>query len=154
MAAVNFAQRHLVILALGASAACGGGLPRGTAPSPSSPDATIEQFLAAANAGDLDAMALLWGDERGPSSLTNVIPRDERQRRLTIIQRLLRSDSHQITTRNTTNPQLPVITVALTQGTRRFAVPFTMVQPRNGGWLIREIGLEDAMPQIAPGQRN
>jgi hypothetical protein len=149
MAVVTFSHRHLVILALASTVACGGhpGLP-----SPVSPDQTVEQFLVAANANDLEAMALLWGDEHGPSSVTNTIPIPERIQRLTIMQRLLHSDNHLITATNASDPSKRVITVALTQGTRRFAVPFTVVPTRAGGWLIREIGLEAAMPQ--PGSRN
>lgn len=147
--------RQLVILGVALTAACGGGGHTGTvAPEPPTPEAAVEQFLTAANAGDLDAMALAWGDERGPSSQTNVIPREERVRRLTIMQRLLASDSHQITATNNSDPTKLVVTVAMSQGTKRFAVPFTVVRSRNGGWLVKEIDLAPAMPSAGPRQPN
>ena len=46
-----------------------------------------------------------------------------------------------------------VLTVALSQGTRRVAVPFTLVPSRAGGWLIREIGLDAAMPSQGGGSQ-
>lgn len=154
MAAVTFSLRHLVILGLGATVACGGRRTGVVAPAPPTPEATIEQFLTAANAGDLEGMAMVWGDERGPSAVTNVIKRDERQRRLTIMQRLLHSDNHTITATDHSNMARPVLTVAMSQGTHRFAVPFTLVRSRGGGWLINEIDLAAAMPQAGPRQPN
>lgn len=145
MLVVTFSHRHLVILALATTVACGGRSAE-QAPSPASPDQTIEQFLAAVNAADLERMATLWGDERGPESATRTMPMEQRQQRLTIIQRMLRSDSHIITATDATNPARRVVTVAMTQGNRRFAVPFTVVPARSGGWLVKEIGLDAAMP--------
>lgn len=138
-------RRHLFILAALTVSACGGRRAN-YAPSPSSPDQSIEQFLAAANAADLDRMAMLWGNERGPEGVTRSFPEQERLQRLTIMQRMLRSDTHMITATDATDPSKRVLTVAMTQGTRRFAVPFTLVQTRAGGWVIKEIGLDAAMP--------
>jgi hypothetical protein len=110
------------------------------------PDQAVEQFLGAVNATDLDAMAMLWGTERGPEGVTHSLPQTERQQRLTVMQRMLRSDNHMITGTDATDPSKRIVTVAITQGTRRFAVPFTLVPTRAGGWIIREIGLDAAMP--------
>lgn len=138
-------RRHLFILAALSVAACGGGRAN-FAPSPSTPDQSVEQFLAAVNAADLERMAMIWGNERGPEGVTHSLPQEERMQRLTIMQRMLRSDNHMITATDATDPSRRVLTVAMTQGTRRFAVPFTLVQSRAGGWVIREIGLDAAMP--------
>ena len=142
MAAVTFSHRHLVILALSAAVACGGQRPA-AAPAPSAPSETVEQFLAAANASDLDRMGALWGDEHGPnrSGSQNV-----RTQRLTIMQHLLHGESHEVVATDVTNPARPRLSVAITQGTRRFTVPFTLVQSRYGGWLVNEIGIDQAMP--------
>lgn len=150
MGAVTFSHRHLVMLALGTVVACGRGTTGTVSPSPATPEATVEQFLTAANASDLDAMAVLWGDERGPSSYTNVIPREERMQRLTIMQRLLHSDTHTLSGTSSADPAKPVVTVAMAQGTRNFTVPFTLVRQRAGGWIIREIDLGAAMPAGGP----
>ncbi len=145
MAVVNFPHRHLVILAVASAVACGG--PHANvAPSPATPDQTIEQFLTAVNASDLDQMAMLWGTQRGPEGVTHSRPDAERIQRLTIMQRMLRSDSHMITATDATDPSRRVVSVAMTTGTRRFVVPFTVVPTRAGGWLIQEIGLDAAMP--------
>ena len=142
MAAVTFSHRHVVILALGASLACGGQHPAG-APAPAVPAETVEQFLAAVNAVDLDRMGTLWGDENGPnrSGSQNV-----RTQRLTIMQRLLHGESHEVVATDVTTPARPRLSVAITQGTRRFTVPFTLAQSRYGGWLVKEIGIDQAMP--------
>jgi len=140
------------MLGLAVTAACGGQRSSSVAPAPATPQATITQFLTAANAGDLEAMGQLWGDEKGPVPANNENERQQRNQRLTIMQRLLRSDSFQITETSIANPPRPVLTVAMSQGTRRFSVPFTMAQPRSGGWLIADIGLEAAMPAGGPRQ--
>jgi len=149
MPAVTSAHRLLTMLALGALASCRGPNPRG-APSPVTPEAAIEQFLDATNAGDLERMATLWGSEAGPSNVTNQIPARDRVQRLTIMHRLLRNDSRRLAGSDNTQPSRPVRTYEIVQGTRRFQVPFTCVTSRYGGWLIQEIGLEAAMPTAGP----
>ena len=153
MAVVRFPHRHLAILGLLATVAACGGRRAVAGPSPASPDQTIEQFLSAVNASDLERMSTLWGDERGPVSASNAMSEAERNQRLTIMQRMLRSDSHLITATDATDPAKRVVSVAMTQGQRRFVVPFTVVPTRAGGWLIREIGLDAAMPSASAGQR-
>jgi len=146
---VTIAHRTLAVASLGLVLGCAGRA-GDVAPSPATPEATIELFLDAVNAGDLDRMATLWGDERGPSSATNRIPRAQRAQRLAIIQRLLRSDGRRLVSSENTMPAAPVRTYELSQGTRRFSVPFTCVPSPHGGWLIREIGLDSAMPSGGP----
>src|SRR5690242_6154046 len=150
MAAVRFPHRHLAILGLLATlAGCGGRGRVAAAASPATPDQTIEQFLSAVNATDLDRMATLWGDQRGSVASRNDMSDAERNQRLTIMQRMLKSDSHLITSTDATDPTKRVVSVALIQGSRRFVVPFTVVPTRAGGWLIREIGLDAAMPSAS-----
>jgi hypothetical protein len=149
MAAVTFSHRHLVIAGLVTALACGGQRVA-VAPLPASPEATVEGFLAAVNDADLERMAGLWGDERGPSNVTNRIPRAQRLQRLTIMQRVLRHDNRRVVASDAANSREAVLRVELTQGTRRFTVPFTCVASRTGGWLVRDIGLEAAMPAASP----
>ena len=104
------------------------------------------------NATNLDQMAMLWGNARGPEGVTHSLPRAERLQRLTIMQRMLRTDNHMITATDATDPSKRVLTVAMTQGNRRFAVPFTLVPTRAGGWIISEIGLDAAMPSSGSGE--
>lgn len=149
MAAVTFSHRHLIIAGLATALACGGRHVE-VAPLPASPEATVEGFLTAVNDADLERMAGLWGDERGPSNVTNRIPRAQRLQRLTIMQRLLRHDNRRVLGSEAPNPREAVLQVELTQGTRHFTVPFTCVTSRAGGWLVRDIGLEAAMPAAGP----
>jgi len=147
MRAVTFSHRLLAIVGVFALTACGGSRPpANVTPAPARPDATVEMFLAAADSNDLDRMASLWGDESGPSNVSNKIPAEERTQRLQVMQRLLRSDQRRVVLSDTTTPGRYLVTAHLTQGNRRFSVPFTCIQMRAGGWLIREIGLESAMP--------
>lgn len=150
MAVVTFSPRHFFIVGLAVAVGCHGGRSGNVAPSPATPEATIEGFLSAVNASDLQAMAMLWGTANGPEAVTQTMQADIRHQRLEIMQRLLKSDNHQITATNQSNPMNPIITVAMSQGTRRFAVPFTMVQSRGGGWLITDIDLSSAMPSGGP----
>jgi hypothetical protein len=147
MRVVTFSLRPLVIAGLLALPACGGQRPSANVtPAPDRPDATVEQFLVAANGNDLDRMASLWGDEDGPSNVSNKIPFEQRQQRLQIMQRLLRHDEKRVAVSDSAIPGRLIVTANLTQGTRRFAVPFTTIPNRGGGWIIREVGLESAMP--------
>lgn len=141
MADVTFSHRQLLIVALGAVVACHA--QQASLPAPAVPAETIAQFLAAANAIDLDKMATLWGDEHGPNHKGS---QNVRTQQLTIMQRLLHGDGHEVVATDVTNPARPQLSVAIRQGTRRFTVPFTLVRWRRGGWLINQIDLAQAMP--------
>ena len=143
MAVVTFSHRPLVILALGAMLGCQHPI---VLPSPSAPAETGNQFLSAVNANDRNAMALLFGDERGPSSVVRTNSETVRMQQMTILQRLLRGDSHEVVSTDVSTPARPKLTVTIVQGTRRFTVPFTMAQSRAGGWLVQAIDVTPAMP--------
>ncbi|OGT94892.1 MAG: hypothetical protein A2083_11160 [Gemmatimonadetes bacterium GWC2_71_9] len=147
-------SRYLVILMLGAAAACGGAAAGRVAPAPAEPEASIAGFLAAAKAGDLGRLGELWGDERGSSSATRHIPAEERQRRLTIIARLLGHDEYRITgwEPSAARRGRRVYQVELSRGGRRAVVPFTLAPSRAGGWLVAEVGLDAAVPVSRPPQ--
>lgn len=145
---VNFSSRNLVILMLGAAAACGGRPSVTVSPAPDAPEATVEQFLAAVRGADLGRMAELWGTERGPSTVTNRSGPRARQQQLTIMQRLLQNDEHRVVRSETpqSQPNGRILHVELGRDGRRFVVPFTLVIARSGGWLITGIGLDAAIP--------
>ncbi len=155
MAGMILSYRHLVIAGLAATLACGGGQgPGAVEPAPAAPETTVEAFLTAVNDNDLDRMALLWGDETGPSTRSRRISRDERRQRLIIMQRLLRSESRRLSVTDASQPGRRVIAAELTLGTRRFTVSFVCVETRAGGWLVREIpNLEAAVPSAGPRTR-
>ncbi len=123
------------------------------APAPETPEQTVTQFLAAVNARELDGMALLWGTERGPSTVTNPNTPDVQRRQLEIMQRVLIHDSHRLV-RNEPMAGDPVrrrFTVEMVRGNRRALVPFVLVHARTGGWLVQEIDLDVAMALVRPG---
>src|SRR5437899_6933383 len=143
MAVVTFSHRPLVILALGAVLGC---QHPNVPPSPSAPAETVNQFLTAVNANDLQAMALLFGDERGPSSIVRENSETVRMQQMTILQRLLHGESHEVASTDVSNAVRPRLSVTIARGTRRFTVPFTLAQSRGGGWLVQAIDVTPAMP--------
>ena len=145
-------HRFLVIAALLTLPACAGrGVPAGP-PAPASPEEAATAFLAAVNSADLERMAALWGTDRGPSTVTVRDPR-QREQRLVVMQRLLQHDSSRFVP--APSPSVPppgrqFLSVELTRGARRAVVPFTLVGQRAGGWLVENVGLEEAMPLSSP----
>jgi hypothetical protein len=152
MTIMNQLRRPVAIACAALLASCGGRPSAQAVPAPEDPAQTVAQFLAAANAGDLERMASLWGDARGPSNHTNLDPPEVRRSRLQIMQRLLMSDQHRVLGTSEAPAGGRVLQVEIERGTRRFTTPFTLVRARTGGWLVNQIGLESAMPQV-PGRR-
>ena len=148
MTSMTIPHRLLITAGVLGLLACGGH--PNVAPAPATPEATIEAFLDAVNASDLERMAGLWGDERGPSTISKKLSDEERRQIMTIMQRLLRSESRRLASSNNTTPARPVRTYELTQGSRTFQVPFTCATSRYGGWLVADIGLDAAMPAAGP----
>jgi len=119
------------------------------APLPETPEAVVTAFMEAVNAEDLDRMAGLWGDEHGPSNVSNRIRPDVRRQRLLIIQRVLRCDRFRVVGVTPSGGQ-NVVMAELTKGDRTMNVPFKVVQLHRGGWLVLEPGLAAAMPSAGP----
>ncbi|HWO88069.1 MAG TPA: hypothetical protein VNL98_02845 [Gemmatimonadales bacterium] len=110
------------------------------------PATTVTEFLRAVNEANLGRMMELFGTERGPSTVTSRNDPAVQRRQMEIIQRLLRSESHRIVDSSQTASADLVYQVELTRGTQRVRVPFTLVEARTGGWLIVQIGIDQAMP--------
>jgi len=119
------------------------------APLPETPEAVVGAFMDAVNAEDLDRMAGLWGDEHGPSNVSNRIRPDVRRQRLLIIQRVLRCERYRILG-VTPAEDHQVVMAELAKGDRTVNVPFKVVRLRRGGWLVLEPGLAAAMPSAGP----
>ena len=58
------------------------------------PQAAVDRFLSTVRAGDLQAMSLIWGSEKGPAR--DNIPRAELEKREIILQCYLKHDSYKI----------------------------------------------------------
>jgi len=116
-------------------------------PAPSSPEATVGQFLAAVNANDHVRMAELFGDEAGP--VTATVKNDARRDSvITILQHVLVTDSaHVLGTEPVPGkPDRRLIRMDLFTGDRKVAVPFTVAPQRQGGWLVTLIDILPLMP--------
>lgn len=137
-------HRLFAILACAAIQGCGPG-PEPLLPLPATPEATVQAFLQAARTDSVDRMAAYWGDEDGPANVSGKIPADQRQQRLQILQRVLRSDSAFVTAIEGRGSGARTVTMRVHQGARRFTVPFTVVRYRDG-WLVKEMNLDNAMP--------
>jgi hypothetical protein len=130
------------------------------------PMLSVERFLQAANTGDLEAMARIFGTADGPiaertgNALSCPFKRlgswfglgdpclswVEIELRMNVIAQLLRHDDYRLRseapvpgrTRQTTR-----VGVDLVQGANQFVdVPFLVVLASDGRWLVEEIGLE------------
>jgi hypothetical protein len=123
-------------------------------PAPVSPEATVGQFLAAVNANDHAGMASLFGDERGPSTVTikNAAQRDSV---ITILQRVLVTDSAHVLGSELVpgKPGRRLVRADLFVGDRMVAVPFTLAPQRRGGWLVALIDILPLMPSANPRPR-
>ncbi len=138
-------NRFFAMLLLGA-AACGRPQVAGPPP-PTSPEATVGQFLAAVNADDLRRMAQLFGDERGPVAVTMRDPQT-REQRMAILQRLLRSDSSRVVGTEPVpgEPRKRLLRLSLFIGNRVHPVPVTVYEETSGGWLVQKIDLDTLLP--------
>jgi hypothetical protein len=138
----------LAALGLGALVACSGQHVT-VGPAPASPEATVGQFLVAVNANDHSRMAELFGDERGPSTVTirNAARRDSV---LTIMQHLLVTDSAHVVGSEPAagNASRRLLRMDLFHGGERIAVPFTVAPQRAGGWLVAFIDIMPLMPSV------
>ena len=129
------------------------------------PALSVESFLQAVSAQDLDRMARLFGTASGPVADTGstfgcmfkrigswiaisdrCARRQDVELRMNAIAMMLRHDDYRlgadsrVAGRDNPTTQIPV---SLIRGTREIGgVPFIVVQGPSGTWLIEEIGLE------------
>ncbi|MHB8840051.1 MAG: hypothetical protein ACYC7F_14000 [Gemmatimonadaceae bacterium] len=133
-------NRAVLLLLLPVLAAChtlpGGGAGTGAA----SPNAAIQQFLAAARSKDLKAMASVWGTEKGPASRT-MDQRELERRELIMIQCL----SHEQATLGAPTPgeagrlRIPV---TLTLLTLKATPAFTVVRGPADRWYVWDLEID------------
>lgn len=130
------------------------------------PILSVERFLQAANAGDLDAMGRIFGTPQGPILERTGNPiscgfrrvgswfrlgsrcpnRQEVELRMNAIAMILRHSSYQIRGESEVPgrrwPATRVV-VDITRGSQVARdVPFVTVQTSDGRWMVEEIGLE------------
>ncbi len=140
-------RRIPAIIGLALLAACAPRRPATVAPAPATPEATVEQFLAAVNANDLPRMGALFGDERGPFA-SYIQSSTEREERMAIIQHLLTCDSSRVLGWEAVpgSPTRRELHLEVKRGDRWLAAPVTVAAQRGGGWLVAVIKLDALLP--------
>lgn len=118
---------------------CGGSRVHELGPDPGAERAVIA-FLDAVRAKSLAGMAELWGTSRGPAMQS--MPRDELQKRLTVMQIYLEHERYQILPSELVQTSSPnqTIRVRLTRAGCTPVVPFTVVRYRDR-WLVESVDL-------------
>lgn len=129
------------------------------------PQLTVERFLQAANARDLEAMGRLFGTPDGPVGDTGsplgcafkkigswfgfsdpCITRSEVELRLDAIAQILRHEDYRIVSESSVpgraHPTTRVGVDLVQRGRRVTDVPFVVVRSDEGSWLVQEIGLD------------
>jgi len=136
---------------------------------------SVEQFLQAANARDIEAMGRLFGTSDGPILDTGgtlgcafkkigswfggtaCVKRSEVEVRLDAIARALRHEDYRITREQPVAGRLQEATevfVDLTiEGEVVADVPFVVVRTSGGRWLVEEVDLERVMSGPRRGKR-
>lgn len=108
------------------------------------PTLVIEQFLRAANANDLDAMARLFGTQQGP--ITEIDSKQAVDDRMFAIASVMRHKDYRIEGEQLVPGRRDVATQYMVRlmlpDDREVVVPITMVYSAAGRWLVEQIALE------------
>lgn len=106
------------------------------------PALVVEQFLAAANANDLDTMARLFGTDDGPIEQRE--PMDTRDQWMFAVASVLRHDDYQLAG-NTIVPgrrdRATQVNVRMRFGERQIMVPFIVLNTEKWGWMVENVDL-------------
>lgn len=126
-----------ILLALVAVAACSRGpAPGATLPGAVTPTEAASEFMNAVKAQDLQAMAEVWGDQRGAAR--DNLERAELERRLLIMQGCYEHDRYQVLTEAPGPNGERVVRVQITRGTRTKTANFAMARGPSDRWYVRD----------------
>ncbi|HLV25557.1 MAG TPA: hypothetical protein VKZ41_04560 [Gemmatimonadales bacterium] len=148
---MKLATRMAAVAALLVFAACGGGQPD-TAPRPggsgaagaSSSRSAVDTFLSTIKAGDLQALALIWGTAEGPARDAG-FGREELEQRELIMVWCMNHDAA------TVHGELPhgergrAYRVDLTRGQRTRTTTMYTVPGPGGRWYVENVDLDPAL---------
>jgi hypothetical protein len=109
-------------------------------PGAATPKAAVEGFLSAVRAQDLQAMAGIWGTQKGPAR--DVVEREQLEKRELIMQCYLTHDKFAILNDVTINPEQHELEVSLTKGAVTRQTKFTAVQGPSQRWYVQTADLE------------
>jgi hypothetical protein len=130
-----------MLLGLVAAVACSRGPGPGTSltGAPTARDAATE-FMNAVKAQDLQAMATVWGNERG--SARDNMDRRELEQRLIIIQGCYEHDRFQVLNESPGAQGVRLIRVQITRGSRSKTPNFQVVQGPSNRWYVLDADFE------------
>jgi hypothetical protein len=105
-----------------------------------SPRSAVEQFLAAAQAGDIQALTAVWGDEQGLARDRE--PREVIDQRAMIMICILRHDTQRIGAPQPAAGGRMTVPVDLTQGSNSASPPFTVAKGQSNRWYVTNLDLQ------------
>jgi len=107
------------------------------------PALVVEQFMRAANARDLQAMARLFGTSKGP--VATLYPKTEVEQRMALFADELKHQDFEVTSEQSVpgrSDEARQLTVRIKKEDRNYSVPFTLVRYKDNGWLIEQFRLD------------
>lgn len=128
--------------AVGTGACAGSPAPDPAMESPG-PALTVERFLRAANANDLETMSQLFGSRN--QNIVELEGRTMAERRMHVLATLLRHDDFQILSQEAVPGRLRQATelqIELRRDDQSVVVPHLVVRRDGGGWIIEKIDVE------------
>jgi hypothetical protein len=96
----------------------------------------VEKYLAAARAQDLQALGVVWGDEKGPTR--DHLPREELEKREFVMLCLLKHDQARIGEPVAAVGGRYTMQVELTQGQVKANVKFTVAKGPSNRWYVQD----------------
>ncbi len=136
----------LLTLFLVAASGCGGSRRDTTqtaAQGSPGPALTVERFLQAANANDLETMMQLFGT--ADRTIVQIDGQARAERRMYVLATLLHHDDYTIVSQAGVPGRMKDATelqVRLRRGDRSVVVPHMVVRKKGGGWIIEKIDIE------------
>jgi hypothetical protein len=133
-----------VVLLLLVVLGCRSGAARRSGPLPGgeTPRAAVDGFLRAVRAQDLQAMATIWGNEKGPVRDNPRMSHDDLERAELVMQCHLSHDSYRIVSEGPGERERKLLRVALTLKTLTRETDFTTVQsPSDKRWYVEDVNL-------------
>ena len=99
-----------------------------------SPQAAVERLLAAIRSQDLQALGAVWGDKRG--SARDIMPRDEYDQRVIVMQCYFSHDQARILSGPTTKVDTVLFNLELTKGQLRAPTTAKTLQGPGSRWYV------------------
>lgn len=122
------------------TAACGRNPAPGVAlTGTATPRLAVEQFLAAVQAQDLQAMSVVWGTSKGPAR--DQLERTELERREIIMQGCYAHDRFRVLDESPAPDGERAIRVEITRGRTTATPTFAVVKGPSDRWYVRDAGI-------------